>query len=84
MLSVTVAVVANVASPTAIFDVPSNDVPPIVLAVANAVAVSASATAMFAEPLNDVPPIVLAVASVVAVSALPVTSPVISPTNAVM
>jgi hypothetical protein len=48
VLSVTVAVVANVASATAIFAVPSNDVPPIVLAVANAVAVSASPTAMFA------------------------------------
>ena len=47
------------------------------------VASVASATAIFAEPSNEVPPIVLAVASVVAVSALPVTSPVISPTNAV-
>ena len=47
------------------------------------VASVASATAIFAEPSNEVPPIVLAVASVVAVSALPVTSPVMSPTNAV-
>jgi hypothetical protein len=38
---------------------------------------------IFAEPSNETPPIVLAVASVVAVSALPVTSPVISPTKSV-
>ena len=54
-LSVIVTVVANVASATEILPVPSNDVPPMVLAVARAVAVSA----------------------------LPVTSPVISPTKAV-
>jgi len=40
-LSVMVTVVASVASATAIFAVPSNDVPPIVLAVSSAVAVPA-------------------------------------------
>ena len=48
------------------FAVPSKDVPPIVLAVASAVAVSANPTAIFAEPSKLVPPIVLAVVSVAA------------------
>ena len=59
--------------------VPSNDVPPIFLAVAKAVAVPASPTAMSADPSKDVPPIVLAVvnaAAVVAVEALPDKAPV--------
>ena len=45
--------------------VPSNDTPPIVLAVARAVAVADKATAILADPSNEVPPIVLAVANVV-------------------
>ncbi len=57
------------------FAVPSNDTPPIFLAVANAVVVSDRATAIFAVPSNDVPPIVLAVANAVAVAALPVVLP---------
>jgi hypothetical protein len=48
------------------FAVPSKDVPPIVLALANAVAVAAKVTAIFADPSNDTPPIVLAVVSVAA------------------
>tara|TARA_R110001599_G_scaffold32248_2_gene106204 strand:- start:521 stop:1195 length:675 start_codon:yes stop_codon:yes gene_type:complete len=51
--------------------VPSNDVPPIVLADASAVAVAANPTAIFAVPSNDVPPIVLAVSSAVASAASP-------------
>jgi hypothetical protein len=54
------------ANPTAMLAVPSNDVPPIVLAVANAVAVAANPTAMFALPSKEVPPIVLAVVKVAA------------------
>ena len=77
-----VILVASVAVATAMFAVPSNDVPPIVLAVAKAVAVAANPTAIFAEPSNDVPPMVLAVAKAVAVSALPVTFPVNGPANA--
>ena len=57
------------------FALPSKDVPPIVLAVANVVAVAAKATAMLAEPSKDVPPIVRAVAKAVAVAALPVALP---------
>ena len=57
------------------------------LLVARIVDVLANATSIFALPLNEVPPIVLAVANTVAVpafpEALPVTSPVISPTKAV-
>ncbi len=41
LLALTVTLVASVAVATAILAVPSNDVPPIVLAVANAVAVAA-------------------------------------------
>ena len=57
------------------FAVPSNDTPPIVLAVAKAVDVADNATAIFAVPSKDVPPIVLAVANAVAVAALPVVLP---------
>ena len=56
------------------FAVPSNEVPPIVLAFASAVVVAESATAILAEPSKLVPPIVLAVARVVAVAAFPVVS----------
>ncbi len=86
LLAEAVILVASVAVATAIFPVPSKDVPPIVLAVANAVVVAAKVTAIFAVPSNDTPPIVLAVAKAVAVAALPVelpalpvTSPVTSP-----
>ena len=80
--------VAVSASATAISAVPSKLVPPIVLAVSNAVAVAAfplvswlpvvftPAKSMFAVPLKETPPIVLAVANAVAVSALPVRSAV--------
>ena len=74
---------ASVANATAIFAVPSNEVPPIVLAVANAVAVAANPTAMFAVPLNDVPPIVRAVSRAVAVAAFPEASPVKAPIRVV-
>ena len=57
------------------FAVPSKDTPCIVLAFANAVAVSANPTEIFAVPSKLVPPIVLAVAKAVAVDALPVTAP---------
>ena len=73
--------VAVSASATAISAVPSKLVPPIVLAVSNAVAVAAfplvswlpvvftPAKSMFAVPSKETPPIVLAVANAVAVSA---------------
>ena len=48
---------------------PLKETPPIVLALANSVAVAARATAILAEPLKEVPPVVLAVAKVVAVRA---------------
>ena len=67
--SATVTAVPTDAKATAMFAEPSNEVPPIVLAVASVVAVDASATAMFAEPSNEVPPIVR---PVVRVAALPV------------
>ena len=51
------------------FAVPSKDVPPIVLAVARAVAVADNATAILDVPSKDVPPIVLAVARAVEVAA---------------
>ena len=57
------------------FAVPSKDVPPIVLAEANAVAVAAKVTAIFADPSNDTPPIVLADANAVAVVAFPDNAP---------
>jgi hypothetical protein len=57
-----------VAVATAMFPVPSNEVPPIVLAVAKAVAVPASPTAILAVPSNEVPPIVLALANAVVVA----------------
>ena len=82
VLAVASAVVVS-ESATAIFAVPSKEVPPIVLAVASAVVVAESATAILAVPSNEVPPMVLAVASAVAVAALPVTSPVNVPTNPV-
>ena len=63
-----------VAVPGTILAVPSNEVPPIVLALASAVAVAAKPTAIFAVPSNEVPPIVLAVSKAVAVAALPVVS----------
>ena len=58
-----------------ILAVPSNDTPPIVLALAKAVEVADKATAIFAVPSKDVPPMVLAVANAVAVAALPVVLP---------
>ena len=76
-----------------IFAEPSNDTPPIVLAVASVVAVAALPDVLwlpavltpgkfiFAEPSNDTPPIVLAVASVVAVAALPLMLPEIVELN---
>ena len=70
--------VAVPANPTAMLAVPSKDVPPMVRAVARAVAVAASvafAGVMLAVPSNDVPPIVRAVARAVAVEALPVKGP---------
>jgi len=48
---------------------PSNDTPPMALAVWRTVAVAARATAIFAVPSNDVPPMVLAVWRAVAVPA---------------
>ena len=75
VLSVTVTVLDKVDSAIAILAVPSNEVPPIVLAVASAVAVAASPTAIFAVPSKEVPPMVLAVASAVAVAAFPVAEP---------
>ena len=57
------------------FPVPSNDVPPMVRAVAKAVAVAASVTAMLAVPSNDTPPMVRPVAKAVAVAARPVQDP---------
>ena len=65
-----------------ILAVPSKDTPPMLRAVANAVAVSASATDMLLVPSKLVPPIVLAVSNAVAVLALPVTSPVSGPAKA--
>ena len=58
-----------------ILDVPSKLVPPIVLALARAVAVAASPTAMFDVPSKLVPPIVRAVSRAVAVAAFPVVDP---------
>ena len=75
VIELSVTVVASAANATAMFAVPSKDVPPIVLEVAKAVAVAASPTAIFAVPSKDVPPIVLAVANAVAVAALPVVLP---------
>ena len=58
-----------------IFAVPSNETPPILRAVAKAVAVADRATAIFAVPSKLVPPIVRALARAVAVAALPVQDP---------
>ena len=77
-----VTLVARVDRATSIFAVPSKDVPPIVLAVANAVVVADRAIAMFAVPSNEVPPMVRAVSKAVAVEALPVTAPVNGPAKA--
>ena len=68
LFATAVILVASVAVATAIFPVPSKDVPPIVLAVAKAVAVPANPTAILAVPSKDVPPIVLAVARAVVVA----------------
>ena len=74
-----------------ILPVPSNETPPIVLAVSSAVAVAAFPEVSWlpevltpgkliaALPSKDTPPIVLAVASLVAVLALPVRLPVTPP-----
>ena len=66
---------ATVIVPGTMFPVPSNDTPPIVLALASAVAVAANATAILAVPSKLVPPIVRAVSKAVAVAALPVVDP---------
>ena len=70
-----------------IFPVPSNETPPIFLAVASAVAVAAlpevscvpevltPGKLIFAVPSNETPPMVLALSSAVAVSAFPVIVP---------
>ena len=61
---------------------PSKETPPIVRALASAVAVAESATAILPVPSKLVPPIVLAVSKAVAVLALPVTAPVKGPAKA--
>ena len=52
LFALTVTLVASVAVATAMFAVPSNDVPPIVLAFANAVAVAARPVVEPEEPLT--------------------------------
>ena len=66
VLSETVAVVASVASATSIFAEPSNEVPPIVLAVASVVAVSA---------LPVTSPVILPTNAVDVILVAPVTTP---------
>ena len=76
LFAVAVTVVARVARATSMLPVPSNEVPPMLRALARAVAVAARATAMLAEPSNEVPPMLRAVSKVSAVSAFPVRAPI--------